>query len=196
MSTRIYAFLDTYRGRVYNIKTALDAMIPFNKYFILPYLYWYIYMGIIFFYFAVVDEKKYYKLLFGINMGMIISYFIYYIFPTTVPRPQVYGQDMFAYLVRMVYNNDNPYNCFPSLHVLNTVLAAIYVNRDESIDVFYKYLSSLIAVSIIFSTFFVKQHYIYDAISATIIAYGVYFVFNYKEVKEKFMAKNYAKISE
>ena len=37
----------------------------------------------------------------------------------------------------------------------------------------------------IFSTLFIKQHYVYDAISATIIAYGAYFALNYSDIKAK-----------
>ncbi|WDC85445.1 phosphatase PAP2 family protein [Caloramator sp. mosi_1] len=187
--SKIYVLLNSYRGKVYHIQSPVDMLIPFNKYFIVPYIYWYIYLGFIFFYYAVYDEKKYFKLLAGVNLGMIICFIIYYFYPTYVPRPQVYGEDVFANMVRFIYERDNPYNCFPSIHVLDSILFAIYVNRDETIDLKYKLYSSTISFSIVISTLFVKQHYFYDAVSAAILAYIMYVAFNFKEIVEFFKSR-------
>ncbi|MCX7885260.1 MAG: phosphatase PAP2 family protein [Caloramator sp.] len=188
-TTVIYKYLNVYRGKVYHIPTFIDNMIPFNKYFIIPYLGWYIYLGFCFFYYAVIDEKKYFKILWGINIGMMICYIIYYTFPTYVPRPDIQGNDIFDCLMKFIYNRDNPYNCFPSIHVFEAVLFGIYINRDEKITISTKFISSSIVILIIFSTFFVKQHYIYDAISGFLVAWFVYLLFNYKEVIEKVQEK-------
>lgn len=196
VQSKIYIYLNSYRGKVYHIQTPIDVMIPFNKYFIVPYILWYLYIGFIFFYYAVYDDKKYFKLLAGVNIGMMICFVIYYFFPTYVPRPQVYGEDIFADLVRFIYGRDNPYNCFPSIHVLDSVIMAVYINRDETITLNTKIISTLISASIILSTMFVKQHYFYDAVSATILAYGMYFVFNYKEVAESVKKKVFVYIKD
>lgn len=185
----IYNYLNNYRGKVYHIQTPIDAAIPFNKYFVVAYIGWYLYLGVFLLYYAIYDERKYFKLLWGLNTGMIICFIIYYLFPTFVPRPEVHGSDIFADAVRFIYRTDNPYNCFPSIHVFDSVLFAIYINRDEKFSAFTKLLSSAIVIIIIFSTFFIKQHYVYDAISGAFISYLVYFMFNYKEVIAKFQAK-------
>ncbi|CDF59063.1 phosphatase PAP2 family protein [Thermobrachium celere] len=196
VQSKIYVLLNNYRGKVYHIQSPIDLIIPFNKYFVIPYLFWYIYLGFIFFYYAVYDEKKYYKLLAGVNVGMMICFIIYYFFPTYVPRPNVYGEDIFSDLMRFIYKKDNPYNCFPSIHVLDSVLFAVYVNKDEFIELKYKLYSSAISFSIIISTMFVKQHYFYDAVSATILAYSIYVVFNYREFVEFFKRRVFAYIKE
>lgn len=188
-SSLIYVYLNNYRGRVYHIQTALDQAIPFNKYFIVPYVVWYIYLGIFFFYYAVYDEKKYFKILASIIIGMLICYVIYYFFPTYVPRPQVVGNDIFAKAVRFIYNRDNPYNCFPSIHVLESVIIAVYVNRDLVLGYKVKLASTVTAILIILSTLYIKQHYIYDAVSAGAMAYGLYFIFNYREILTKINGK-------
>lgn len=184
-TSAIYSCLNVYRGKVYHIPTFVDNIIPFNKYFIIPYLGWYIFIGFWLFYYSVVDEKIYFKILWGINLGMLICFLIYYFFPTYVQRPEIRGNDIFDNLMRFVYNRDNPYNCFPSLHVFDSVLCCIYINKDEDISPFNKFVSSSMAVVIIFSTFFVKQHYVYDALSGIFVAYLVYIVFNYKEILVK-----------
>ncbi|CCJ33033.1 MULTISPECIES: phosphatase PAP2 family protein [Caloramator] len=194
--TKIYVILNNYRGKVYHLKTALDTIIPFNKYFVVPYLYWYIYMAVVFVYFAVTDGKKYFKLLSGIIIGMALCFVIYYFFPTTVPRPLLKGDDIFIKAVNFIYKRDNPYNCFPSIHVLDSFLAAVYINREENISYKLKITSSVISFSIILSTLFIKQHYVYDALSAMVLAYIMYYSLNYAAIVEKIRQKTSIEINE
>lgn len=186
---KIYIMLNNYRGKVYHIPTSIDAWIPFNKYFIVPYIYWYLYIAVILFYYAVYDERKYFRILAGINIGMMVCFVIYYFFPTYVPRPEVYGNDIFENLVKYIYANDNPYNCFPSIHVFESVLLAIYINRDLEISTKTKLTSTILAVSIVLSTMFVKQHYFYDVLAGTLLGYSIYAVFNFKEIADTFKRK-------
>lgn len=194
--TKIYVILNNYRGKVFHLKTALDSLIPFNKYFVVPYIYWYIYMAAVFAYFAITDGKKYFKFLFGIILGMIICFIIYYIFPTTVPRPLLKGDDIFIRAVSFIYKRDNPYNCFPSIHVLDSFLAAIYINREEILPQRFKIISSIISFSIIISTLFIKQHYVYDALSAMVLSYVIYYGFNYNIIIERIRQKASVELNE
>lgn len=190
LTSGMYALLNSStRGRVYHVPCWVDRIIPFNKYFIIFYVSWYIYIGVTLTYYVVRDEKRYFKLLWGINAGMIACFIVYFFFQTTVPRPEVYGNDVFAGLVRLIYSRDNPYNCLPSIHVFESIIIAIYVNRDNAINIPTKLLSSFFAFMITLSTLFVKQHYFYDAVSGTALAYAIYAAFNYKEVFGRFGLK-------
>jgi uncharacterized BrkB/YihY/UPF0761 family membrane protein len=122
LSVVIYVVLNNDRGTIYHIPTFIDNAIQFNKYFIVPYVIWYFYVFFIIFYFAVYSENKYFRLIIGIVTGMLVCFIIYYFFPTVVPRPTVYGDDIFARAVKIIYTRDKPYNCFPSIHVLDSVL--------------------------------------------------------------------------
>ncbi|WDU83138.1 phosphatase PAP2 family protein [Caloramator sp. Dgby_cultured_2] len=110
-------------------------------------------------------------------------------FPTTVPRPLLKGDDIFIKAVNFIYKRDNPYNCFPSIHVLDSFLAAVYINREENISYKLKITSSVISFSIILSTLFIKQHYVYDALSAMVLAYIMYYSLNYAAIVEKIRQK-------
>lgn len=182
INSGIYTLLNNYRGKVYHIPSSVDSLVHFNKYFVVPYAIWYFYVVFVLFYYAVYDDKRYIKLLFGINAGMIVCFIIFYFFPTFVPRPEVYGNDIFARAVRAIYVRDNPYNCFPSIHVLDSVLIAIYINADDKISPFYKTIASSISILILLSTMFIKQHYFYDVVAAAGLAGVVYFAFNYKDI--------------
>jgi len=127
-------------------------------------------------YLAVADYKSYFRLIMGIAAGMAICFAIYLIFPTTVPRPEVTGNDIFSRLVRFVYSRDNPYNCFPSIHVLDTVLATLFMWKSSRSGIL-KGIALPSCILICVSTLFVKQHYILDGIAATILAMSLYMVF-------------------
>lgn len=121
----IYTMLNNDYGTVYSLVTDLDRMIPFNKYFILPYMLWSPFILAMLVYFCRNDRKVYFNVMVTINLGLIINYLTYSIFQTTVPRPVITGTDLWSEAVRFLYSMDKPYNCFPSGHVL-TSYAVIY----------------------------------------------------------------------
>jgi hypothetical protein len=57
---------------------------------------------------------------------VIVAYVGFLLYPTLAPRPAlVAGEDIFAWSLRQLYDFDPPYNCFPSLHVAYSFLAAL-----------------------------------------------------------------------
>jgi len=74
----------------------------------------------------------------------------------------------------MVYKADQPYNCFPSIHVLSCYLMmkAIYKSSIKNrVNQAVVYSNSII---IILSTLFVKQHVILDVASGILVGELVY----------------------
>ncbi len=172
-----YPILNQYRGDTNSVFTFMDNLIPFNKYFILPYTSWYVFIAIFSAILCIVDRERYFKLLITLNIGMISCYVIYYFYPTYVPRPMITGTDFLSNLVLKLYEADNPYNCFPSIHVLNSTLIALYTYESEKVHKFAKSICYIVAVSIIISTMFVKQHYFADVIASIVFALILYFSF-------------------
>jgi len=172
----IHVMLNRYRTDVHNIKTLIDELIPFNKFFIIPYVYWFAYIFVVLTFFAVVDYRYYFRLLMSIIAGMFVCFIVYYFFPTTVPRPEVFGNDMLSRLVRFVYSKDNPYNCFPSIHVLNALLVTLFF-CDYYKGRILRALSIISCVLISLSTLFVKQHYVLDVVSSALLGSCMYLMF-------------------
>jgi len=69
------------------------------------------------------------------------------------------GTDFFSNLILNLYKVDKPYNCFPSIHVLNSVLIALYIYESEKVNKWIKAICIIMSASIILSTMFIKQHY-------------------------------------
>jgi membrane-associated phospholipid phosphatase len=172
-----YPILNQYRGETNSVFTFVDKLIPFNKYFILPYVSWYIFMAIFSAILCILDKERYLKLLITLNIGMITCYLIYYFYPTYVPRPIVTETDFLSNMVLNLYAADNPYNCFPSIHVLNSALVALYTYESDKINKYIKIICVIIASSIILSTMFIKQHYFADVVAGIIFAFVLYFSF-------------------
>jgi membrane-associated phospholipid phosphatase len=172
----IYPLLNNTSNGVRSLVTDADKAIPFVKEFIIPYVLWYPFIFACLLYFYMKDRRTYFRTLISINIGMIISFIIYFTFQTHVPRPILEGEDLLTKLVLIIYKGDNPYNCFPSIHVLESYLMikGIYDCRNKiglaviTIDI----MSTLI----ILATMFVKQHVLLDVLG------GIYLgeiVFNY-----------------
>jgi len=183
----MYVLTNHYTGRERELSTFIDNAIPFNKYFIFVYVFWYVYVAGFLVYFFMYDEKKYYKILVGLNAGMLICYLIYIIFPTTLPRHMLYPvEGITGHFFKLLYARDNPYNCFPSIHVLNTMIIAVYVQKDELyLNNYIKKASLISAASIIFSTLAIKQHVILDVAAAGFLAYMLYGVLEYRKIYAK-----------
>ena len=60
---------------------ALDDRIPFNEYFIIPYLFWFVYVAGAVLYFFFTDKQDYYRLCTFLFVGMTISLLICTVFP-------------------------------------------------------------------------------------------------------------------
>jgi membrane-associated phospholipid phosphatase len=171
----IYFILNNHPGRPVVVETFVDRWIPFNKYFVIPYVCWYGYLVFFIIYFCIIDSTMYFKLLGCVDAGFIISFIIFYFYPTTVPRPIIHGNDILDKLILLIYTRDNPVNCFPSIHVLQALLIEIFVSKEQGFNRFTKSISLVLSILIVFSTMFIKQHYFMDVISATILAYVLYF---------------------
>jgi membrane-associated phospholipid phosphatase len=170
----IYPILNNPANGAKSLVTEVDKAIPLVEAFIIPYILWYPFVFLCLVYFCFKDKKAYFRTLISISIGMLISYFIFFVFQTHVPRPALQGNDIFTRLVALIYSRDNPYNCFPSLHVLESYLMikGIYAcsERNKLATAFINFM----AAAIILSTLFVKQHVILDVFGAVYLGEVVF----------------------
>ena len=177
VSNIFYKLLNNGDGNINSLVTNVDKTIPFLKIFILPYITWYGYITIGLIYLCMKNRKTYYTSLISLNIGLAICYIIYALFQTTVPRPIVTDSDILSKLVTMIYKHDNPFNCFPSMHVTTTYILMKGINDTEN-NKFISFLFNIIGILIIISTQFVKQHVVLDLIFAMLLCEVIYRVVN------------------
>lgn len=174
--TTFYVLLNNSKRGVYNLVTDMDKAIPFMSIFVIPYILWYAFIILTFLYLCIKDREMYYKTLISYDIGMVVCFIIYFMFQTTVPRPEVAGSDIFSRIVMLIYKYDQPFNCFPSIHVLSCYLMIKAINESKAGNLINKILVFCVASAIILSTLFIKQHVILDAFSAMFIS-GIVFNF-------------------
>ncbi|MDQ0872808.1 membrane-associated phospholipid phosphatase [Paenibacillus sp. V4I3] len=172
----IYIHLNQADGVAYSLVTDLDRQIPFMKSFVIPYLSWYGFLLVGFLYLAYKDRSMYYKTLFQFIMGLLLCYGVYAIYQTTVPRPELTGSDWLLQMVQWVYRTDQPFNCFPSTHVLTSYLMMKAYLRSTTIPWPYKIAVTSMSLLIIVSTLLVKQHVLLDIVGAVLVSEGVVYV--------------------
>ncbi len=175
---------------------AIDDYIPFNEYFIIPYLMWFGYVAVSVAYFFFHDVKEYYRLCTMLFTGMTISLVICTVFPNgTDFRPVVdSNKNICAAIVNLLYSADTCTNVFPSIHVYNSICVHIAVCRSERLKnrTQLKTASLILMLLICLATVFLKQHSAFDGLGSLAMAYIMYqFVYsdslvpNRKKVSEK-----------
>ena len=69
-----------------------------------------------------------------------------------------------------IYFMDEPYNLFPSIHCLASLMCYLGIRKCDDIPRWYKAATLLFAILIFASTQFTKQHYIVDVVGGVAIA--------------------------
>jgi membrane-associated phospholipid phosphatase len=154
---------------VYSLLTAYDQAIPFIKYFALPYVVWIFYIYVCLLYFFKKDLSVYYRALLTYIVCTLTCYAIYSVFQTTVPRPDLTGDDPFTWLVNYIYDRDQPFNCFPSIHCLSSYMMMRLVWTSSFRNKWNVTLITGMSTLIILSTLFMKQHVILDALAGILL---------------------------
>ncbi|MCI9201327.1 MAG: phosphatase PAP2 family protein [Lachnospiraceae bacterium] len=167
------------------IHVALDDRIPFCEIFIIPYLLWFAYVSAVIVYLFFKDKDDYFRTCIFLFTGMTIFLIISTLFPNGQHlRPRVMPRDnIFTWLVARLYSTDTPTNLWPSIHVYNSLGAHLALIKTKGLSG-RKWLhasSFVLSLSIILSTMFIKQHSVFDVVTAFIMAafmYGIVYKYD------------------
>jgi len=184
----LYEVFNNANNGVYNLVTSVDNMIPFWPGFMVPYMCWYPFMLGTMIYFCFKDRRMFYRLLATIDIGLIVCYVFYFFFQTTVPRPTVLGDDLASKFTMFIYKMDNPYNCFPSIHIMTCYLLMKGIWRSKMKNPLNTFIISFMSCLIIFATLVTKQHIIADLVSAVVLG-EIIFIFMGRVNEEKIIAR-------
>lgn len=162
------------------IHAPLDNKIPFIEQFIIPYILWYGFVaaGVLYFFFT--NKQDFYRMIVFLFSGMTAFLIISTVYPNGLMlRPDLGGRDnVFIDLVKSLHSIDTPTNVFPSIHVYNTLGVWIAIIKSKTLQK-HKWIqiaSTILSISIILSTMFLKQHSVIDVIGAFALAAAVYII--------------------
>lgn len=158
----------------------IDDYIPFCEFFVIPYFLWFIYIVVVICYLLFKDKSEYYRAFVFLTTGMTIFLIISTLWPNGHHlRPLEMPRDNFLTdWVSSLYSTDTPTNLWPSIHVYNSIGAHIGVMKCKHLGKYksIKIGSGILATLIILSTVFIKQHSVFDVLTAFIMAAIMYVV--------------------
>ncbi len=163
------------------LHSTLDNYIPFNEFFVVPYLYWFVFMGAMVVYTLFNDKDcfiYYMKMIIFISVTACLVYIIY---PNGLNlRPQAFARDnIFTKAVSLIYSFDTPINVCPSLHVSGTLVTLFASRKCKKLDNFNcKIYFVFWTVAICASTVFLKQHSVIDVFWGVVQALAAELVIN------------------
>ena len=150
----------------------VDDLIPFQELFVIPYLFWFVFLIGANVYTALWEPKACVKMMkftiFTYGTGLLI----FALFPTCQQlRPEEFARhNLLTRFMAWFYTFDTNTNVCPSLHVCGSIAAALGQAETERFGRGWrKPLLFLNAWLISISTVFVKQHSIQDVVCGLII---------------------------
>lgn len=155
----------------YSVMLSFEQNIPFVPFFAIFYLSFYIIAFLPFF--LIKDVKALRKVAACYLPASLACCIIYLLFPVEMVRQTIIPHNFWEQLVKFIYFIDQPYNCFPSLHVFSSFMSGFAIWLfDRKKGAFILLWAGMIAIS----TLFVKQHYVLDIIAGFLVALICYLI--------------------
>ena len=185
----LFGFLEIVPPRdVHLIHCALDDRIPNMAIFIYPYVSWFPYI-VVCAALAIknLDDRQFKKAVLVLTTGMNIFLFISYVWPTGLDFRESIVYDLHTLsgnLLKFVQTVDTPKSVFPSMHVYVTLVLQYTLEMQKKLVTAWGiWVGRVLAVLIVLSTMFTKQHSAVD-VTAAIVMFAVLALAVEKLVKE------------
>lgn len=175
------------RESYYPMHCALDDVIPFCEYFLIPYLFWFVFLVGIHIYALLFDTNSFKKLMRFTIITYSAAMLIYMVFPNCQElRPVSFERDnVLTRLMAFWYRFDTNTNVCPSIHVIGSVSVMLCAWDSKHFStVGWKIVFALAALLISVSTVFLKQHSVLDVLAAIPICVIAYFIVYKKRAKK------------
>lgn len=153
----------------------IDRKIPFVEGFVIPYLSWFLFIalgGVLVYY---MDRDVYNRMATAWIIGMTTFLVISTLIPNRQPLRllEMPRDNVFTRLVADIWKTDTPTNVWPSIHVFNSVTVTAGILKGK-----YWFLKKrpvriitvVWCVLICMSTVLIKQHSLFDVITALLLA--------------------------
>ena len=170
-------------GTGYRLDFLGENYIPFIPEMAIFYVYlFYPMLVLTMIYFAFMEEEKGYALGWSVVIMNTIATIVYIIFPVSTYwwRQELLANriegNFFADTMYLFYENETSFNCVPSMHAGMATICFFtwyqyYKLNPKSRTKILAITTFIIAVGVVLSTLFVKQHYIIDEIIGVLLSY-------------------------
>ena len=154
--------------RCHLMHSRLDDLIPFCEYFLIPYVFWYVFVFGSLLYYLLFDVESFRSMQIFIIITQVVAMFVYIVWPSRQDlRPETFLHDnVLTRLMAFIYSFDTSTGVCPSLHVAYSIGIASVWCKDRFAPKGWKIFVVFAAVIISVATCFVKQHSALDVLAA------------------------------
>lgn len=154
--------------KCYVIHCALDDLIPFCEWFLIPYVFWYLLIVFSLGYFLLYDIESFKKLQVYIIITQVVAMAVYIVFPNCQNlRPSEFPRDnFFTDCIGFLYAFDTNTGVCPSLHCAYSIGIASVWLKTKNVSKLWKAAVVVFVVLICLSVLFIKQHSAVDFFAA------------------------------
>ncbi len=156
------------REQCYPVHCRLDDIVPFCEYFVIFYVGWYVLIVGSLLYFALYNPENFKGMMKFIIVTQVVATAIYILFPNRQDlRPAEFPREnIFTWILSIIYTTDTSTNVCPSLHVAYSVGIASTWLKEPSASKRCKALLTAFCFMVCISVAFVKQHSVVDIFAA------------------------------
>ena len=175
------------------IHCALDDLIPFNEFFVIFYVGWYLLVVAALAYTLFFDVPRFRKVQIYIIVTQVLAMFCYVVFPSRQDlRPEMFPREnILTALIAFIYSFDTNTGVCPSLHVAYSMGILSVAMKDDSLGKSLKTALAFIVLMICLAVCFVKQHSAVDVFAAIpICMIAEWITFGKDYWKPRFQRKN------
>ena len=180
----IFELLEIFREPMFIVHCALDDVIPFSEWFVIPYFLWFAFVPGMVLLFLKESRADYFRCCKVIYGGMSICLLIYFLFPTGLMlREKVAGTNILCRLVNHLRSVDTPTNVCPSIHVSSTVGILLVLMKSEHFRKYKKLKAVMLfsGVMICLSTIILDQHSCVDVLCGVLLSSALYYLVVFSE---------------
>lgn len=152
----------------YPVHCFLDDVIPFNEFFVLFYVGWYVLIVLSLGYFLLYNVENFKGLQTYIMITQGIAMVCYIVFPTRQDlRPETFEREnVLTWVMGIIYSFDTNTGVCPSLHVAYSIGIASAWLKEKSAAWYVKLIITVFVVGVCLSVAFTKQHSVVDIFAA------------------------------
>lgn len=168
----------------------LDDVIPFNEWFVLAYVGWYVLIVISLGYFLLYSIENFKGLQTYIMVTQAIAMVCYIAWPSRQDlRPTEFPREnLLTWVMGIIYKFDTNTGVCPSLHVAYSLGIASAWLKENSAKWYVKFVVTVFVIFVCLSVAFTKQHSVVDIFAALpvclvaeIVAFGKYYKRKWKK---------------
>lgn len=169
--TSFYATKVINLGRVHHqLTTAADRALPFWPAFVVIYVLAFVQWILCYLYLYRNHHAVFRRTAWASVIAEAIAFLIFIAYPTMISRPEASGGGAIRWLLNVIYQNDTPVNCFPSLHCLQSWLCWRGLRLASGSKTWYDGINLIFSLLVCASTVLIRQHFLLDIPGGVLLA--------------------------